>query len=91
MVQGTTLTTTPTTYLLAGFTNPLGKNITVQLVPGKGPTVGKLTLNANGSFTYTPPANYFGTVSFEFEILINGQVTDVFTATINVTRKLGKK
>jgi VCBS repeat-containing protein len=30
------------------------------------PTHGSLTLNANGSFTYTPAASYFGTDSFSY-------------------------
>ena len=31
-----------------------------------GPTNGTLTLNANGSFTYTPNANFFGSDSFTY-------------------------
>ena len=32
-----------------------------------GPTHGTLTLNANGSFTYTPAANYNGADSFTYQ------------------------
>src|SRR5207249_9527091 len=31
------------------------------------PASGKLTLNANGSFTYTPTKNFFGTDSFTYK------------------------
>ena len=33
----------------------------------KGPAKGKLTLNADGTFTYTPPKNFVGTESFTYK------------------------
>jgi len=48
--------------VLANDTDPNGDALTVALVTG--PAHGTLTLNANGSFTYTPAANYFGPDSF---------------------------
>jgi VCBS repeat-containing protein len=40
--------------------------LTTVLVTGSGPTHGTLTLNADGSFTYTPNANYNGPDSFKY-------------------------
>src|SRR5439155_43591 len=41
-----------------------GSNLTAVLVTG--PTPGSLALNANGSFTYTPPATFVGTNTFTY-------------------------
>ncbi len=40
---------------------------TVALVPGSGPTSGTIILD-KGVFTYTPPANFFGSDSFRYII-----------------------
>src|SRR5207302_1565737 len=44
---------------------------------------GILTLNANGSFTYTPSSNYFGADSFTYQI--NDGVTNSGVATVSLT------
>jgi hypothetical protein len=88
--QGTTLITNASNSLIAGYGNPLHKSIVVRLVPGKGPAVGTLTLKADGTFTFTPPKSYHGTTSFEFEVLVSGQSIGIFTATLNVTKTLGR-
>src|SRR5439155_33572 len=44
----------------------LGNEDTLTAVLDAGPTNGSLTLNADGSFTYTPNANYFGSDSFTY-------------------------
>jgi VCBS repeat-containing protein len=51
---------------------------------GTGPTHGTLTLNANGTFTYTPTINYHGTDSFTYTAS-DGTLTDTSTATITIT------
>lgn len=71
---------------------PLGNNtggdgnpLTAVLVAA--PSRGKLTLNPNGSFTYTSPGNFTGTVTFT--IRANDGVADsndLATVTITVTR-----
>ena len=48
-----------------------------------GPANGTLTLNANGSFTYTPNANWFGTDSFTYQAS-DGQLASS-PATVSVT------
>jgi hypothetical protein len=85
IAENTTLTTTVATGLLAGYDNPLKQTVTVQLAPGSGPAAGKLTLNSNGTFTYKPPAQFFGTVPFRFIVVVDGQELDTYTVTITVT------
>ena len=82
--QGSSLATTGINGLLSGYHNPLHKTVTVQLVSGPG--TGTLKLNANGTFTYTPPKSFHGSVSFQFRVLVDGQALDVFTAVFNVTK-----
>jgi VCBS repeat-containing protein len=38
-----------------------------------GPSHGSLTLNANGSFAYTPDPLYFGQDLFTYQVTANGQ------------------
>ena len=50
-----------------------------------GPTNGLLTLNSDGSFTYTPDSDYIGSDSFTYQAS-NGQTnSNIATVTINVT------
>jgi VCBS repeat-containing protein len=46
---------------------------------------GTLTLNANGSFTYTPTANYFGEDSFTYKAKDAALESNLATVTITVT------
>ena len=48
-----------------------------------GPAHGTLTLNPNGSFTYTPSANYFGSDSFTYKV--NDGTSDSNEATVTIT------
>jgi VCBS repeat-containing protein len=48
-----------------------------------GPAHGTLTLNANGSFTYTPAANYNGPDSFTYKA--NDGQADSNVATVSIT------
>ena len=50
--------------MLGNDTDADGQSLTAALVTG--PAHGTLTLNADGSFTYTPAANYNGTDSFTY-------------------------
>ena len=58
--------------------NPL----TAQRV--KGTTKGKLTLRANGTFTYKPRANFFGTDSFTYRAFDGQAYSNVVKVTIKV-------
>jgi VCBS repeat-containing protein len=50
-----------------------------------GPSHGTLVLNGDGSFTYTPEANYFGDDSFTYRASDGGEASNVATVTITVT------
>jgi Ca2+-binding RTX toxin-like protein len=50
-----------------------------------GPAVGTVTVSANGSFTYTPAANFNGSTTFTYRITDSDGDTSTATATVNVT------
>jgi VCBS repeat-containing protein len=55
--------------------------------PVSGPSHGTLTLNADGSFTYKPNADYNGSDSFTYRVCDNGSPTpkcSVETANVNI-------
>jgi hypothetical protein len=54
---------------------------TVQIAP----SVGTINMNLNGTFTYTPPLNYMGTVTFNYKACDPCEVCDQAVATIYVT------
>lgn len=68
--------------VLGNDTDADGNPLTAALV--SGPFHGTLTLNANGSFTYTPVANYFGTDSFTYKVNDGQANSNVATVTLAV-------
>jgi hypothetical protein len=68
--------------VLANDTDPDSDPLTAQLVTG--PVMGILVLNADGSFSYTPPADYFGTVTFTYRVYDGIFYSDPVTVTITV-------
>ncbi|OYT86707.1 MAG: hypothetical protein CFE46_14695 [Burkholderiales bacterium PBB6] len=62
-----------------------GDALTVDTTPVTGPAHGTLLLNANGSYTYTPDANYAGNDSFSYRLRDGDGGTSVATVTITVT------
>src|SRR6266850_2603043 len=60
-----------------------GDSLTAVLV--SGPANGSLTLNANGSFSYTPSANFNGTDSFAYKANDGSADSNVVTVTLTVT------
>ena len=67
--------------VLANDSDLEGNALTAVVV--SGPSHGALTLNANGSLTYTPAANYNGPDSFSYKA--NDGSADSNTATVNIT------
>ncbi|WP_374158958.1 Ig-like domain-containing protein [Mycobacterium sp. G7A2] len=67
--------------VLTNDTDVDGDTLTATLV--NGPSHGALTLNSNGTFTYTPTANYNGTDSFTYTAT-DGTATSN-TATVSIT------
>ncbi len=55
----------------------------VNTTPVTSPQKGTLVLEENGSFNYTPNANFSGIDSFTYEIINGNQLTD--TANVNIT------
>ena len=68
---------------LANDTDVDGDPLTAVQVAG--PAHGTLTLNANGSFTYTPAANYNGADSFTYKANDGSLDSNVATVTLTVT------
>lgn len=58
-----------------------GSSLTYSVVTG--PSHGSLTLNSNGSYSYTPDANYHGADSFTYKA--NDGTDDSNTATVSLT------
>lgn len=58
------LSVTAANGVLRNDTDPEGQPLTASLVTG--PANGRVALNANGSFTYTPNANFFGIDAFTY-------------------------
>jgi VCBS repeat-containing protein len=67
--------------VLGNDTDTESSPLTAVLVTG--PANGTLTLNANGSFTYTPSANYNGSDSFTYKA--NDGAADSNIVTVNLT------
>jgi VCBS repeat-containing protein/ELWxxDGT repeat protein len=60
-----------------------GDHLIFQLAPNGGPAHGSVTIETDGSYSYTPDANYNGSDSFNY-MVIDGQGVTVF-ATVHLT------
>jgi VCBS repeat-containing protein len=80
--EDTVLTVNAAEGVLANDTDPDDDDLTATL--GTGPTHGTLTLNADGSFEYTPNENYHGTDSFTYILSDGTDSTDPITVEITV-------
>lgn len=76
-----TALTIPAAGVLGNDTDPETNALTAILITG--PANGTLTLNADGSFTYTPVANFNGADSFTYQA--NDGALNSNTATVNIT------
>src|SRR5262249_17622727 len=57
-----------------------------QVTLTTGPAHGALTLNADGSFTYTPSAGYSGSDSFAYKIVDGGASSNTATVSLTIRR-----
>jgi len=69
--------------VLANDTDPDGDPLTAVLVTGVSD--GTLVFNADGSFTYTPDADFSGTDSFTYQADDGTDLSNIATVTITVT------
>ena len=67
--------------VLDNDSDPTGDALTPLLI--SGPTDGNLTLNADGSFSYTPNPDFFGTDSFTYQA--NDGIATSNAATVTIT------
>jgi len=72
--------------LLSNDSDPDGDLLTINTTAVSGPTVGTLTINPNGTFSYEPPTGYVGEVNFQYEVCDNGtpQLCDIVDVMIEV-------
>jgi VCBS repeat-containing protein len=78
-----TLLTVATPGVLGNDTDPDSATLTAAVATG--PAHGTLTFNANGSFTYTPAANYNGPDTFSYRANDGTAQSNPATVTITVT------
>ncbi|ERJ61295.1 hypothetical protein M472_21305 [Sphingobacterium paucimobilis HER1398] len=69
--------------VLTNDSDPEGNALTVSLVIA--PVNGMIVLNADGSFTYTPKANYAGRDSLQYQVCDNGVPSKCGTAWLYLT------
>ena len=79
--EDTPLTVATALGVLAGDTDVDGDALSARVV--SNPSNGSLTLNADGSFTYTPKLNFFGSDSFTY--VANDGALDSDPATVSLT------
>jgi len=79
--EGQALSVSPASGVLSGASAPNGDSLSASFVTP--PSHGTLNLNGDGSFTYTPDADYAGSDSFTYQATDGDG--DYATATVNMT------
>ncbi|MEM7476661.1 MAG: tandem-95 repeat protein [Planctomycetota bacterium] len=74
----------PAEGLLANDRDADGDTLAVQTTPASQPANGSVTLNSNGTFTYTPNPDFHGTDSFEYTVVDSSGSEATATAEIVV-------
>src|SRR5205823_3210275 len=72
----------PAPGVLVNDSNSGAGNLTAAVV--SNPAQGTLTLNADGSFAYTPVSGFIGTDSFTYRASVGGVTSNVATTTLVV-------
>jgi hypothetical protein len=76
--------TTATGNVLTNDIDLDGHPLTASITPIFTPRHGALTLNSDGSYTYTPAANYLGKDMFVYEVCDNGVPSRCDTAVVSL-------
>ncbi|KAB7732922.1 tandem-95 repeat protein [Rudanella paleaurantiibacter] len=79
----TTVGTPVTVAVLANDKDPEGQSLSNPTILSQ-PTVGTAVVNANGTVTYTPPANFTGVVTFPYQVCDTGTPVACATAVVTV-------
>jgi YVTN family beta-propeller protein/VCBS repeat-containing protein len=82
--EDTTLTIPASTGVLANDTDVDGDTVTAALFTGPSHAA-QFTLNADGSFSYTPAADFNGTDSFTYTVADGTLTSNTATVTVTVT------
>lgn len=91
LTQGSEAITLDRSTLLAGATpgpaDESGQTLTIFAAGSNGSSSGggTVVLNADQSITYTPPANFSGTDTFQISVRDNGSPSETATATVSIT------
>jgi hypothetical protein len=86
VTRGRALTVPANKAILRNDTDPDGDSLMAVREPGSGPANGTLTLNPDGTFTYTPNAGFTGKDSFAYRANDGRADSNVATVTITVRR-----
>ncbi|HEY9890137.1 MAG TPA: Ig-like domain-containing protein, partial [Candidatus Obscuribacterales bacterium] len=81
---GKTLTVSTTNGILANDSDPNGDALQVSNSPSQSAQGGSLKVNANGSFDYTPKANFTGKDTFNYTVSDGKGGTSNAQVTVNV-------
>ena len=73
------------TSLLTNDSDVDGNPLTINTTPAVNPGQGTVVINTNGTYTYTPNANYNGPDSFTYQICDNGTPVLCATAVVSIT------
>lgn len=74
--------------VLANDSDPDGDPLTVESTPVTAPAHGELTLSANGTYTYTPTAGFFGNDSFVYRAVDGNGGSATATVALVVTEAI---
>ncbi|MEM7705433.1 MAG: Ig-like domain-containing protein [Pseudomonadota bacterium] len=77
------------TSLLANDSDPEGGNLTLQPTPLSGPSSGSVTLNGNGSFSYTHDGSLSSNDSFVYSVCDDGSPQRCSSATVQINVNQG--
>ena len=70
---------------MSNDTDADGDNLTISSFDNNSTAGGTVTVNNNGSFSYTPPTDFSGTDSFNYTVDDGNGGTDTATVTVEVT------